>query len=141
MNDNIDKSRSFTVGNVGGDFKPIGSAIMSDNAEISGTVADSIEQTPVLPDPAKLGIEELLAQLSEAISTSSDLNPDDKAEALEQLKILAEAGKNPSDGIMKKMARTSLKILQGTVAGLPDVAKLVDACSKSLPIITKFFGL
>jgi hypothetical protein len=141
MNENTDQSRSFTVGNVGGDFKPIGSAMMSDNVEISGAVAESINQLPSSPDSTKLGIKELLSQLTEAISTSSDLDDEDRTEALEQVKTLAEAGKNPNDGAMKKMARTAIKILQGTVSGLPDIAKLADASSKLLPLITKFFGL
>lgn len=141
MNENTDQSRNFTVGNVGEDFKPIGSAIMSDNVEISGTVAESINQLPASPDPTKPGIKELLSQLTEAISTSSDLNDEDRTEALQQVKTLADAGKDPNDGAMKKMARTAVKILQGTVSGLPDVAKLADACSKFLPLITKFFGL
>ncbi|MBD2533013.1 hypothetical protein H6G97_26945 [Nostoc flagelliforme FACHB-838] len=141
MNENTDQSRSFTVGNVGGDFKPIGSAMMSDNVEISGTVAESINQLPVSPDPNKPGIKELLSQLTEAISTSPDINDEDRTEALEQVKTLAEAGKNPDDGAMKKMARTAVKILQGTVSGLPDIVKLTDVCSNLLPLISKFFGL
>jgi len=141
MNENTDQSRSFTVGNVGGDFKPIGSPIMSDNVEIIGTVAESINQLPASSDPAKPGIKELLSQLTEAISASSELNDEDKTEALEQVKILAEAGKNPNDGAMKKMANTAVKILKGTVSGLTDVAKLAGAFSTLLPLITKFFGL
>lgn len=141
MNENVDQSRSFTVGNVGRDYKPIGSAMMSDNVEISGTVAESINQLPASPDPNKPGIKELLSQLTEAISTSSDINDEDKAEALEQVKILAEAGKNPDDGSMKKMARTAMKILQGTVSSLPNVTQLAEVCSKLLPLITKFIGM
>jgi len=141
MNENTAQSRSFTVGNVGGDFKPIGSPIMSDNVEIIGTVAESINQLPASSDPAKPGIKELLSQLTEAISASSELNDEDKTEALEQVKILAEAGKHPNDGAMKKMANTAVKILKGTVSGLTDVAKLAGAFSTLLPLITKFFGL
>lgn len=141
MNENTNQSRNFTVGNIGGNFISEGSAIMSDNVEISGTVAESINQLPSSPDTTKPGIKELLSQLTEAISTSTDLNDEDRTEALEQVKTLAEAGKNPNDGAMQKMARTAIKILQGTVSGLPDVAKLADACSKLLPLITKFFGL
>lgn len=141
MNENTDQSRSFTVGNVGGDFKPVGSAMMSDNVEISGIVAESVNQLPDSPDITQPGIKELLSQLTEAISNSSELNDEDKTEALEQVKVLAEAGKTPNDNAMKKVARTAVKILQGTVSGLPDVAKLADACSKLLPLITKFFRL
>lgn len=141
MNENTDQSRSFTVSNVGGDFKLIGSAMMSDNVEISGIVAESINQLPDSPDTTQPGIKELLSQLTEAISNSSEINDEDRTEALEQVKVLAEAGKTPNDGAMKKVARTAVKILQGTVSGLPDVAKIADACSKLLPLITKFFGL
>ncbi|NEQ85551.1 MAG: hypothetical protein F6K26_37225 [Moorea sp. SIO2I5] len=141
MNENTDQSRSFTVGDVGGDFKPIGSAMMSDNVQISGTVAESINQLPASSDPTKPGIKELLSQLIEAISTSSDLNDEDKTEALEQVKILAEVGNNPNDEAMKKKAKTAIKILKGTVSGLPNVAKLADSCSKLLPLITNLLGL
>ncbi len=141
MNESTDKSRSFQVGDVNGDFKPIGSPIMSDNVEISGTVAECINQLPASTDPTKPGIKEILSQLTQAISTSSDLDDEDKAEALEQVKILAEAGKKPNDGAMKKMAKTAIKILKGTVSGLPDVAKLADSFNKLLPLITKFLGL
>ncbi|NEO03470.1 MAG: hypothetical protein F6K50_51715 [Moorea sp. SIO3I7] len=141
MNDNTDQSRSLTVGDVGGDFKPIGSAIMSDNVQISGTVAESINQLPASSDPTKPGIKELLSQLIEAISTSSDLNDEDKAEALEQVEIIAEVGNNPNDEAMKKKGKTAVKILKGTVSGLSNVATLTEACGKLLPLITKLLGL
>jgi hypothetical protein len=136
-----DQSRSFTVENTGGDFKPIGSVMMSDNVEISGTVAEYINQLPASPDPQKLSIKELLSPLTEAISTSSDINHEDKAEALDQVKILAKAGKNPDDRAMKRTARTAIKILQGTVSGLPNGTNLADVCSKLLPLISELFGL
>jgi len=34
-----------------------------------------------------------------------------------------------------------MKILIGTVTSLPDAAKLAEACSKLLPLITKVLGL
>ncbi|WAN69438.1 hypothetical protein BJP36_35700 [Moorena producens JHB] len=57
MNENTDQSRSVTVGDIGGDFKPIASPIMADNVQISGTVAESINQLPASPDPTKPGIK------------------------------------------------------------------------------------
>lgn len=69
------------------------------------------------------------------------LSQDDKAEALEQVEVLVEAGQKPQDGSLKKMANTAVKVLKGTVASLPEATKLVEACSKSLPIITKLLGL
>lgn len=40
--DYTDQSRNLTVGDIGGDFKPIGSALLADNFEVSGAAADSI---------------------------------------------------------------------------------------------------
>ena len=134
-------SRSFIVGDIAGDFKPIGSPIMSDNVEIRGTVAESINQLPVSHDFTQPSIKELLSQLNQAISSSSDLNDDDKTEALEQLITLAEARKNPSDEAMKKKVKTAVKILQGTVYSLSDATNLAKVCSKLLPLVTKFFEL
>lgn len=66
--------------------------------------------------------------------------PDDKAEALEQVKPLAEAGKNPQDSGLQKAAKTAAKILKGTIAALPSTTALVEAGTKLLPLITKLFG-
>ncbi|NES83743.1 MAG: hypothetical protein F6K10_21310, partial [Moorea sp. SIO2B7] len=54
-------------------------------------------------------------------------------EALEQVKALAEAGKNPSDGAMKKLAKRATTMLKGIIAGLPTAAKLVEQCKELLP--------
>lgn len=49
-----DQSRRLTVGDVGGDFKPIGSALMADDFGASGTVAESISFDQSLPKVAEL---------------------------------------------------------------------------------------
>jgi len=108
---------------------------------ISGFVTNTISQLPASPDSASLGIKELLTQLQVEIEAESELPDEDKAEALEQVKTLAEAGQKPEDNILQKAAKTSMKILKGTVASLTDAAKLTEACSKLLPLITKALGL
>jgi len=60
---------------------------------------------------------------------------------LESCTTLAEAGQKPEDNVLQKAAKTSMKILIGTVTSLPDAAKLAEACSKLLPLITKVLGL
>ena len=102
---------------------------------ISGTVTNTINQLPASPDPDSPGIKELLAQLQAAIESESELPDEDKAEALEQVKTLAEAGQKPEDNVLQKAAKTSMKILKGTVASLPDAAKLAESCVKLLPAI------
>ena len=108
--------------------------------KIKGTVANSINQLPDALDKDKPNIKELLKQLNEAIADSKELDDEDKAEALEQVKTLAEVGKNPTDEGSKKVAKTAMKILKGTAAMLPAGAALVTICKELLPAIAKFFG-
>lgn len=109
--------------------------------QISGGVTNAIAQLSDPSDPNQPGLKELLTQLQGAIESETQLNQEDKAEALEQVKVLAEAGQKSQDGSLRKMASTAVKVLKGTVSGLPEATKLVEACSKLLPIITKLLGL
>jgi uncharacterized protein YjbI with pentapeptide repeats len=138
MTNSNDASRKINIGSVGRDFNASGQAL--NLGEISGTVTNTINELPS-SEPEKPGIKELLTQLQAAIEAEKDLPEEDKAEALEQVKTLAEAGKNPQEGEKQKEAKTAMKILKGTIAGLPTAATLVDACSKLLPLISKFLGL
>lgn len=109
--------------------------------EISGNVTNTINQLPDSPEPDKPGIKKLLMKLQAAIEADRNLNDEDKAEALEQVKAIAEAGQKPEDGAMQKMAKNAMKFLKGTIADLPSTVELVQTCGKILPLITKFFGL
>lgn len=108
---------------------------------ISGSVTNTINQLPASPNPDNPGIKELLAQLQAAIEAESELPDEDKAEALEQVKTLAEVGQKPEDNLLQKAAKTSMKILKGTIASLPDTAKLAESCVKLLPAIATLLAL
>jgi hypothetical protein len=123
--------------NVGGDVT--GSTL--NIGEISGIVTNSINQLPASPQSDQPGIKELLTELKSAIEAETDLSDDDKAEALEQVKALAEVGQNPQEGTMQKAGKTAIKILKGTIASLPSAATLVEACSKLLPAIASLLLL
>jgi uncharacterized protein YjbI with pentapeptide repeats len=138
MTNSNDSSRKIEIGSVGRDFNASGQAL--NLGDISGTVTNTINELPSA-ESEKPGIKELLTQLQAAIEAEKDLPEEDKAEALEQVKTLAEAGKNPQEGEKQKEAKTAMKILKGTIAGLPTAATLVEACSKLLPLISKFLGL
>ena len=86
-------------------------------------------------------LEQLLTQLRESIVTDPALSDEDKAEALEQVKVLTEAGNNPDDGAMKKLAKRSTIILKGIAAGLPTATKLVEGVGKLLPALSKLLDL
>ena len=103
---------------------------------ISGSVTNTINQLPASLDPDSPGIKELLAQLQAAIEAESELPDEDKVEALEQVRTLAEAGQKPEDNILQKSAKTAMKILKGTASSLPDAAKLTEDCVKLLPLIS-----
>ncbi|MBD2494233.1 pentapeptide repeat-containing protein [Nostoc sp. FACHB-280] len=108
---------------------------------ISGNVNIAINDLPSSPNSEQPGIKELLTQLQAAISQSSELSDEDKAEALEQVKTLAEAGQNPQEPVKQKVAKTAITMLKGLFSGLPAVATLVEAANKLLPVISKLFGL
>ena len=108
---------------------------------ISGSVTNTINQLTESPASDQPGIKELLTELQAAIETDTNLSDEDKKEALEQVQSIAEAGKQPEDGAMQKTVKTAIKILKGTISGLPTAVQLVESCGKILPLITKFFGL
>ncbi|WP_375513328.1 pentapeptide repeat-containing protein, partial [uncultured Nostoc sp.] len=139
MTNSNDASRKIEIGSVGRDFNASGQAL--NLGDISGTVTNTINQLPASPEPDKPGIKELLTQLQAAIEADTNLAQEDKAEALEQVKALAEAGKSPQEGAMQKAAKTAIKILKGTISSLPSATKLVEQCSNLLPLISNFLGL
>jgi len=109
--------------------------------QISGVVTNSIGQLQSTNTPEATQLATLLEQLQSAIKNESHLTPEDKAEAMEQVKTLAEAGQKPEDNALQKAAKTALKILKGTIAGLPDAAKLAESCAKLLPAIATLLSL
>jgi hypothetical protein len=138
MSDKIDKSRKIEI--TGGTVTASGAGSLS-LGDISGTVANTINELSDSAKPDEPGIKELLTQLQTAIEAETDLSDDDKAEALEQVKTLAEVGKNPQESTLQKAGKTAMKILKGTIAGLPSAATLVEACSKLLPAIANLLLL
>ncbi len=126
----------FSARNITGDFKHIDSPILSDNANISGTVAETIHQSP---NTESKDIEPLLNQLKEAINSSPDLDTKAKNKALKQVQILATAATNPTD--KKEEAEDATTMLQGIIANLPPAAALVTICKGILPLVRGLFGL
>ncbi|MBW4597580.1 MAG: hypothetical protein KME46_32945 [Brasilonema angustatum HA4187-MV1] len=110
-------------------------------AMISGTVTKTIGQLQESDASEALKLAELLKELQTAIEAEANLTQEDKAEALEQVKVLAEVGQESKEGVMQKTAKKAITMLRGTISVLPTTASLVEACSKLLPLITKLFGL
>src|SRR5919199_1720208 len=109
-------------------------------ADVSGTVTIAINELPDSSEPEKPGIKELLSQLQAAIN-DPNLADDDKAQVLEQIKVLAEAGQNPNNETAQKQAKRAMGFLKVIAEGLPSAAQLVKTCQDVLPAIAHFFGL
>ncbi|BAY11150.1 pentapeptide repeat-containing protein [Calothrix sp. NIES-2098] len=140
--DNKVSDNSSSINIVGDNNSGIaGGGSVANLGTISGNVSIALNQLPDSPEAEKPGIKELLTQLQAAISQSTELSDDDKADALEQVQSLAEAAKNPQENATKKTAKTAITMLKGIFTGLPAVASLVEAGNKLLPVISKFFGL
>ena len=138
MQETNDSSRNINIGNIGGNFNASGQAL--NLGDISGNVTNTINQLPetTIDQP---GIKELLTQLQAAIASDSELLEKGKTNALEQVKTLAEVGQNPEQSEKKSLGEKAMTFLKGTIANLPDTAKLAEASSKLLPLIAKALGL
>ena len=140
MTDSTDKSqtdKSQTVsigGNVTGSTINLGA--------ISGSVSNVVNQLPSAPDPAaQPGIKELLIELQAAIESDADLPEKGKVSALEQVKLLAEVAQDPEQLEKKGLGSQAITFFKNAASFLPDTAKLAEACTKLLPLITKALGL
>ena len=126
--------------NVGGYFIIGGSAKGDVSSYVGGHVSAIINELPSSSEPDKPGIKELLFQLQEAISADPNLSKDDREDALEQVKALAEAAKNPNDAEMKNKAKKADRMLGRIISAVPQATKLLEFCNNLLPLITKVFG-
>jgi hypothetical protein len=102
---------------------------------ISGHVTNSITQLQVSRDPSARQLADLLHRLQTAIETDRSLRDVDKTEALEQVKSLSEANRNP------QMAKIAIRTLRGMMTELPTAVTFLEACNKLLPMIAKLMGL
>ncbi len=138
MTGNIDQSKK--IGNIGDNFHPNASPVMSDHINISGNTINQLPES----NSQEQEIKELLSQLQEAISNETSLEDEDKSDALEEVKNLAEATQNPDEG-KKKTVQKAIRGLKRIFTGLPTVTetatKVVQNLDKLLEAISKLPGL
>jgi hypothetical protein len=85
-------------------------------------------------------LKELLTQLQAAITAEPSLPEADKADLLEQVQNLATAKQTTEPAQKEGLVRKAKKMFEATLQGLPDTAKIAEACSKLLPLILKALG-
>ncbi len=108
--------------------------------DISGTVANTINQLPTSSNPNELGIKDFLTQLQQAVD-DPNLSDDDKQQTLEQIQALAVAGQDPQAETMQKKAKKAVGFLKVIADGVEPATKLARTCASVLPKILHFFGL
>lgn len=126
--------------NVGGNV--IGTAAAGNQGgEISTQISSAvIDQLPSSPHDDKPGLKELLVLLQEAIRSETNLSSEDKSDLLEQVEIFAKVQGVSKPEEKASLVRKAKKIFESTLKSLPDTAKLLEACSKLLPMILKTLG-
>jgi hypothetical protein len=82
----------------------------------------------------------LCVRVQAEIKADPNLSEDDREDALEQVKDLAEAAKNPNDAEMKNKAKKADRMLGRIISAVPQATKLLEFCNNLLPLITKVFG-
>jgi uncharacterized protein YjbI with pentapeptide repeats len=143
MNESTDQSQNISVG---GDFNLNATNSVVNLRDISGSVTNTINQLPDSADPNRPGIKELLVQLQAVLESADEaaLQPDDKADALEQVKVLAEAAQKPEEEkktLGAKAVRFLRRIVDAVPTALPTASKLVEEVNKLVPAIVTLLGL
>lgn len=112
--------------------------------DLIGSVTNTISQIPSSPDGDRL--KQLLVEL-QAVLVEADtaaLPPDDKADALAEVKQLAEAAQKPQ-AEQKSLGAQAMRSLRRIVAAIPvavpTTTALLKAFNKLLPAIAQLMGL
>lgn len=108
--------------------------------DYTGNVTNIINQIPESPDSKNSELKALLQQLLEAINSENELDEDEKAEATNHLKKIAEASQKPDDVGLQKKATRAVNLLETLAKGLEPASKLFKACQLVLPKIITFLG-
>jgi CHASE2 domain-containing sensor protein len=109
--------------------------------DMSVMVTNSILQLPDSKETGLPEIKELLTQLQTTIESEPNLQPEDKAEALQQVAALAIAGRTPTDKETQKLAKKAIRMLRGMMVDLPNATKFVETGSTLLPKIYRLLRL
>ncbi len=106
--------------------------------DISGTVANTINQLPNFNEPNKTTLKQLLIQLHNTV-IETDLDTDEKEESLAQINAIASALTNSQDTTMKRTAKRAMTMLKGITADLPTNVSMVTICNQLPDLIGQIF--
>ena len=115
--------------------------ITVENTEANNYASNIISQLPDASDLNQQGVKELLVQLKTAIESCSNLSSSDKDEMFEQVATIAKMTQDPQDNALKKLVVTAIKIIKGTVVGIPVDSGLARTSDRVLPVIMSLLDL
>ncbi|MGK7896403.1 MAG: COR domain-containing protein [Xenococcus sp. (in: cyanobacteria)] len=133
--DYIDNSRTQDISNSTIDNSGAGAFSMGD---ISGTVANNINELPNFDDSNKNSLKQLLSQIADTVS-KEDLSEEDKQDCMEQIAIITEALQDNQNRRLKIKAKGAMEIIQDIAAALPPSAAMVTFCYQLPDLIAKIF--
>jgi uncharacterized protein YjbI with pentapeptide repeats len=133
MNSIIDNSRNVEIhGAISGSTINLG--------RISAEVKNTVNSFTMANDSATAALGDLLIQLQQAVEKDAHLPNEDKEDLLMQIIALANLPNAKNHERKHAVVRNARKIFTATLKNLPDTAKIVEACSKLLPLIFKALG-
>ncbi|MDJ0600677.1 MAG: pentapeptide repeat-containing protein, partial [Crocosphaera sp.] len=134
MNNSSDSSKNINI-------RDINNSGVLNLGEIIGDVNNTINQIPENEDNKNDELKTLLQELIQAIKSENELDEDEKAEAANKVKTIAQASQKPEDEGLQKKASRAVKLLETLAKGLEPATKLATACKIILPKIITFLGL
>jgi len=132
MSNSNDRSQNITIRDINNSAVNFG--------EIIGDVTNTINQIAADASPENAQLKALLQELTQAIEIDSHLDEEEKAEAANQVKKIAQASQNPDDAGLQKKAQRAVNFLETIAKALEPASKLAQACQTALPIILKTLG-
>ena len=132
MSNSNDSSPNINIGDIINSVVNLG--------EIIGDVTNTINQIAADASPENAQLKALLQELTQAIKIDSHLDVEEKAEAANQVKKIAQASQNPDDAGLQKKAQRAVNFLETIAKALEPASKLAQASQKALPIILKILG-
>ncbi|CCI32741.1 pentapeptide repeat-containing protein [Microcystis sp. T1-4] len=132
MSHSNDSSQNITIRDINNSAVNFG--------EIIGDVTNTINQIAADASPENAQLKALLQEVTQAIEIDSHLDEEEKAEAANQVKKIAQASQNPDDAGLQKKAQRAVNFLETIAKALEPASKLAQACQKALPIILGILG-
>jgi len=132
MTQSSDSSQKISVG---GDFNITANQSVVNLRDSVGAVNNAIAEIPGADSREGEDLKRLLQELTTAIELEASLDDEEKAEAVNQVKKIAQAAQKPEDQGLNAKAKRAVGFLETLAKGVEPSGKLAQTCAKALPWI------